>query len=107
MLRTLAAALLTLTATAAFADTLPTMDVPFGDLNLSQAHDAKVLADRLQSAARTVCIKANGPDLTSSKIGQQAMQDCVNTAITIAMERVASHLENKVRANLISAKQAE
>jgi UrcA family protein len=107
MLRTFTiAAFLTLTATTAIAGTQPAMDVPYGDLNLSRADDARILAQRLDAAARTVCTQANNPDLMDSKIGQQAMQNCINTAITIAMEQVASHLENKVRANLISAKTA-
>ena len=43
MLRILtAAAIFALSANAALADSQASVDVPFGDLNLSQPHDAKI-----------------------------------------------------------------
>lgn len=98
------AAILTVTGSVALADGQASVDVPFGDLNLSRTQDARILADRLQIAAKEVCQKANGADIAAGRIGQQAMHECVKAAISIAMERVAINLEEKVRANLISGR---
>lgn len=100
------AAILIFTANAAFADSQASLNVPFGDLNLSQAKDARILADRLQTAAEQVCLKAN-PDLTDRRIGQLALQQCVQSAINIAMDQIESNPGRKVRANLISARQLQ
>src|ERR1700683_3458634 len=103
MLRILAtAAILALSANAALADTQASVDVPFGDLNLSQPHDAKILAGRLEAAAATVCLKANSDTLNT--IPAPAMQDCINTAINIAVSRIQSSLEGKLRANLVNVR---
>jgi UrcA family protein len=101
---TTTAALLIVTGNVALANGLASVDVPFGDLNLSQAQDARILADRLQSAANQVCRKANAVNLASGKIGEQAIQECIDTAINVAMQQVENHLVNKVRANLVSAR---
>lgn len=106
MLRTLTAlAILTLTASIALADTEASINVPFGDLNLSQAQDARILAERLQTAAERVCLKTNESELTNDRIGQYALKECVDTAISIAMGRIEASLERKVRTNLVSARQ--
>jgi len=97
-----AAAILALSANAALADTQASVDVPFGDLNLSQPHDAKILAGRLEAAAATVCLKANSDTLNA--IPAPAMQDCINTAINIAVSRIQSSLEGKLRANLVNVR---
>ena len=103
MLRILAAAaILALSATAALADSQASVDVPFGDLNLSQPHDAKILAGRLEAAAATVCLKANSDALNA--IPAPAMQGCINTAINIAVSRIQSSLEGKLRANLVNVR---
>ena len=87
MLRILAtAAILALSANAALADSQASVDVPFGDLNLSQPHDAKILAGRLEAAAAAVCLKANND--TPSAIPAPMMQDCIDTAINIAVSRI-------------------
>lgn len=99
------AAILIATGNVALANGHASVDVPFGDLNLSQAQDARTLADRLKSAANEVCRKANEANLASGKIAQQAIQQCVETAINLAMQRVESNLVSKVRANLVSARQ--
>ena len=107
-----AAALLALTAaTAAQAEngTRESMLVAYGDLNLSRPADAKILADRLQDAAAKVCLGANSdiqfnshPGLTKS----QELQDCVDTAINVAMLRIEHSMTARVRANLVNNKQA-
>jgi UrcA family protein len=97
-----AAVILALTANAALADSQASVDVPFGDLNLSQPHDAKILAQRLEAAATAVCIKANSD--TPSAIPAPAMQDCIDTAINIAVSRIQNSLEGKLRANLVKVR---
>jgi UrcA family protein len=98
-------AILIVTGNVALANSQVSVNVPFGDLNLSQAQDARALAERLQRAAMQVCLKANEANLASGKIGQQAMQGCVDTAIKLAMQHVEDNLMNKVRANLVNARQ--
>ncbi len=93
-----AAAILALTATAALANSQASVDVPFGDLNLSRSPDAKILAERLDAAARAVCLKANG-DMPGA-----AMQDCIDTAVNIAVSKIQSSLASKLRANLVEAR---
>jgi UrcA family protein len=105
-----AAALLALTATTVQAETWSGSTlVAYGDLNLSKPADAKILAERLQAAATKVCLSANRDiqfnaysDLTKSR----EMQDCIDTAINVAMLRVERNLTAHVRANLVNSKQA-
>ena len=104
LLRTLAsAALLALGLTAAHAADVTNNDftqvsvyVPYGDLNLAQPTDAKVLADRLEDAAKSVCLKAN-PDIGSPVL----MQQCIGTAISVAMMGIEDTLDQEVRAKLV------
>ena len=101
MFRTLtAAALLALSATAAQA---ATTQVSFGDLNLSRPQDVAILADRLEVAAKTVCLDAN------PQIGKVAMQACVNAAISAATFKIEDRLEQRalgtVHANLVGIRQ--
>jgi UrcA family protein len=103
MLRILAAtAILALSANAALADSQASVDVPFGDLNLSRSNDTKILAERLETAASVVCLKANRDMLGA--IPAHAMQDCIDTAVNIAVNRIQSSLEGKLRANLVEAR---
>ena len=97
-----AAIILALTANAALANSQASVDVPFGDLNLSQPHDAKILAGRLEAAAAAVCTKANSSTL--SAIPAPMMQDCIDTAINIAVSRIQSSMESKLRANLVNVR---
>lgn len=94
MLRTFAAAaILALTVTAAQAETVTkvSVDVTYGDLNLAHPADAKILADRLQAAAQSVCKPvADGYE----------MQDCMHSAISGAIARIAGKMENNVRDSL-------
>jgi UrcA family protein len=93
-----AAALLALGITAAHADdfTQVSVSVPYGDLNLSQPTDARVLADRLEEAAKSVCLKAN-PDVDSPVL----MQQCIGPAISVAMVGIEDTLDREVRAKLV------
>jgi UrcA family protein len=70
--------------------------VPYGDLNLAQPSDAKILADRLEEAAKSVCLKAN-PDIDSPVL----MQQCIGTAISVAMVGIEDTLDQEVRAKLV------
>ena len=107
MLRILTVTALLAISANARAESQASINVPYGDLNLSQAPDAQVLAHRLRSAAEQVCLTANGKYLANSRIGQQAMQACMDTAIRLAMERVTDNLAGKVRANLVSAQEIQ
>lgn len=89
-----AATLLTLNIATAQA---ATTNVTFGDLNLAHPEDAKVLAGRLQAAAKQVCLTAN-PDLD----GKPEMQQCMNTAISLALAHIQNRIDESVRANLVS-----
>ena len=91
-----------LTATAAQAAS--STEVPFGDLNLSRAEDAKILADRLRAAATMVCLDNNrAPE---AKI---MLQNCVDAAVKAATvqieERIEQHMLSGVRANLVGVRQ--
>lgn len=107
MLRTFAAAaLFALTATTAHADdaTRSSVNVAFGDLNLSHSADAKILAGRLQAAAQLVC--GNAVDGQVGVAAQHAMRECVKDAINIALARIASAQTSAVRAHLVSDREA-
>ena len=74
-----------------------------------QARRRQGLAERLQAAATKVCLSATSDlrlnansDLTKSR----EMQDCIDTAINVAMLRIERNLTAHVRANLINSKQA-
>ena len=111
MLRILAAAaLLALTTTAqAESWSRESLQVAYGDLNLSKPADAKILADRLQDAAAKVCVSANSDTQLNAHAGltrSQELRDCVDTAINVAMLRIERNLTAHVRANLVNSKQA-
>ena len=94
MLRTLAAAaLLALTVTAAQAETPDkvSVDVSYGDLNLTHAADAKILADRLQAAAQSVC---------KSVASDSQMQDCMHEAISGAIASIETKMEDNLEYSL-------
>jgi UrcA family protein len=102
MLRTLATAAalaIALNVTAALAaDDAPnyaSTNVYYGDLDLSQAADAKVLADRLQGAAKSVCLATN-----PNSISPALMRHCVDGSVGMAMSQIASHMGEAVRAKL-------
>jgi len=95
-----AAAILALGVTAAQADTaVTTTTVPYGDLNLAQSSDAKVLADRLHDAAKSVCMAAN-PDLREPEI-----QTCIDTAISMAMSQIEDHFDDQVHTRLVNVRE--
>ena len=103
MFRTMTiATLLILAATTAQADNA--RQVAFGDLNLSRPEDAKILSDRLQVAAKMVCLDAN-----NSPAGKVAMRGCVDAAITAATiqieERIEQRMLSGVHANLVNIRQ--
>jgi UrcA family protein len=70
--------------------------VSFGDLNLAQPGDAKILAARLETAAKSVCLAAN-PDLDSSVL----MQQCIDTAISMGITGIRDRLDQEVSAKLV------
>jgi UrcA family protein len=109
MLRTLitTAALLTLAATAQ-AQPLQTKDdaavtVSYADLNLSSPYDAKLLADRLQTAAKQVC------STVSSGFSNANLSPCMDNAIATATAQIESdidnHMDEEVHANLTTVRQ--
>ena len=95
------AAILALAITAAHADDYASTRVTFGDLDLSQPADAKVLADRLEDAAKSVCIQANPDDVSPA-----VLQNCITSSISMAMSRIESHLDQSVHAKLVNVRTA-
>jgi UrcA family protein len=77
------------TAHAAESDLVST-SVPYGDLDLTQPADDQILAQRLQDAAKSVCLAAN-PDA-----GPGAVQGCISTAIDLAMTQIQDRLDQQV-----------
>jgi UrcA family protein len=108
MFRTFAAAaILTLGMTAAHADDASTdleevsTNVTYGDLDLSRPADVRILADRLQEAAMSVCLKAN-PENTSPSM----LRNCVNLSVSMAMSRIEDSLDQTVHAKLVDVRTA-
>jgi UrcA family protein len=108
MFRTIAtAAILTLGMTAAHAEDVTTdlaevsTKVAYGDLDLSQPADARILADRLREAAMSVCLKADPENLSSSML-----RNCVDTSVSMAMSRIEDSLDEAVHAKLVSVRTA-
>ena len=114
MLRSISTtALLILTVTTAQAAEVAPVDVAsinvaYGDLNLSKPQDAAILADRLQSAAHEVCLKTNdvSPSVSVRKI---LMRRCVEQAVGKATSKILAEIESSphraIRANLMSVRQ--
>ncbi|HWU55060.1 MAG TPA: UrcA family protein [Rhizomicrobium sp.] len=101
MLRTIAlTALLTLGATAAYADDASTQ-VPYSDLDLSQPADAKTLAARLQDAAAAVCLKAN-----PSNVAPSAMTNCINASVAMAVSRIETNMDSDVHDKVSNVRSA-
>ena len=112
MLRILAAAttILALAATAAQADSAAqrAITVPYGDLNLSHAEDARTLAGRLEAAAQMVCIDGDA-DTALGQIARATALDrqaCIRSAIDAAMARIEGNMDKAVRANFVSDRHA-
>jgi UrcA family protein len=108
MFRTFAtAAIFTLGMTAAHAEGVSTdvkdvsTNVWYGDLDLSQPADARILAGRLQEAAMSVCLKANAKN-TSSGI----LRSCVDVSVSMAMSRIEDSLDQAVHAKLLNVRTA-
>lgn len=108
MFRALAtAALLAITVTAAQAESAtPESVVTYGDLNLSKPQDAAILADRLQVAAKEVCLAAND---TKAPIRKILVRRCVDMAVTRATAQIRDEIETSqsrtLQASLVSVRQ--
>lgn len=113
MFRTFATAtLLTLAVTTAQAGPLSPppayaeMNVAYGDLNLSDSRDAAILGERLQLAAKTVCMKTND---AKNSVRRILVRRCMDVAITRATSKIWSQIEaspyQAIRANLDSMRQ--
>lgn len=112
MLRALSTtALLILAVTTAQATTVTpvdvaSIDVTYGDLNLSKPQDAAILAERLQAAAHEVCLKTNDATPSVRKI---LMRRCVDQAVSKATSQIWADIESSpnraIRANLMNIRQ--
>jgi UrcA family protein len=89
-----AAAILALTAATAQAEDLTSasVTVDYGDLNLFHASDAQVLAERLSSAAKSVCL--------STGYANGLLQDCMDAAVSNAKASIESSMESKLDQNI-------
>ncbi|HEY4265591.1 MAG TPA: UrcA family protein [Micropepsaceae bacterium] len=104
MLRIIAtAAFFALTLNAAqAAEAPPSINVAFGDLNLSRSADTKILAERLEIAAAKVC---RGAGAGLSPVAEMyVVRGCVKDAIHIALASIASRQTNATRADLIGSR---
>ena len=81
--------------------------VSFSDLDLSQQHDAQILAGRIQTAAERVCLNAYRTELAEKKVGQQAVDKCVDAAVKIALTKVEYSVASKIHATLVEARQQQ
>ncbi len=112
MLRTLSTTALFVLAvtTAQAAEVAPvdvaSINVTYGDLNLSKSQDAAILADRLQAAAHEVCAKTNDASPSVRKI---LTRRCVDQAVSKATSKIWAEIESSpnraIRANLMSVRQ--
>jgi len=110
MLRTLALPILLLPLSVAAAQagdftsgvSTASQTVAYGDLNPLAPADAKILAVRLETAAQAVCEKAiDGMPLASR---DAAVQQCMDTAINVALTRISSRMSEKVHNSLALAR---
>jgi UrcA family protein len=86
MFRTFAtAAILALTVTAAQAG--DTVTVHVGDLDLTRAQDAQILATRVNAAAKTACTSEFGTHTRAITHNNAVFQSCVNQASNSALTK--------------------
>ncbi len=102
---TTTAVLLALAATAAQGETLKerSVEVVYGDLNPLHPEDAKILAARLEAAAKSVCLTNDAARAAMGFEVDRERQDCIKSAIDIAMARIKGKLDEAVRANFVSS----
>jgi UrcA family protein len=73
-------------AAAAFGGDPPSVAVRYGDLNLASEHGARILLERLQHAATTVC-----PYADERGVDRRAIRNrCVREAVARAVRQVGS-----------------
>jgi len=86
MFRTfMTAAILALTVTVAQAG--DTVTVHFGDLDLTKAQDAQILATRVHDAAKTACTWEFGTHTQAITHNNAVVQSCVNQASNSALTK--------------------
>lgn len=105
MFRTIATAtvILALATTASQAGSLNqrSVEVEYGDLNPLHAQDAKILAARLEAAAKSVCVDEDPILAISGYDAEMSRQECIKSAIDVAMARIKGKLDQRVRANFV------
>ena len=105
MFRTIATTtvILALAATASQAGSLNqrSVEVVYGDLNPLHAQDAKILAARLETAAKAVCVDEDPMLAISGYEAEKSRQECIKSAIDVAMARIKGKLDRTVRANFV------
>ncbi len=77
-------------AIPAFADTLPSVEVRYADLHLTNASDAAILAARVNRAAKHVCSVGGDRSLKALSLAQA----CQKEAVARAMPQVELALAN-------------
>ena len=88
-------ALLALSFTTAQAGDFSTQ-VSFADLDLSRPTDAKVMFDRLDSAAKTVCAKAN-----PNAIRPAALERCIDASLDMALAQIQDGLDQGIHDKMV------
>jgi len=94
-------AFLVLSIAGAQADDDVTTQVSYSDLDLSRPADARILAARLQDAASAVCLKAN-----PENVSKDALENCINLSVHIAMSRIESTMAAVVQGKLSNVRTA-
>lgn len=110
MFRIIATTTVLLAATATAATALQgetwrqrSVEVVYGDLNPLHPEDAKILAARLEAAARSVCRNDDSAAAVMGSREDQETQECMKSAINVAMARIKGKLDEAVRANFVSS----
>ena len=79
-----------------------TMEVEYGDLNLTTSQGAKALYSRLRGAARNVCTPFEGRELRR----REQWQACYNQALTKAVEQVDRETVSAMHARAMQGRSA-
>ena len=75
--------------------------VSFADLNLSRPADAKVMADRLEGAAKDVCTRANPENIRPA-----VMESCVDASMTDALAQIEDGLDQGIQDKMVNIRSA-
>jgi UrcA family protein len=70
------------------SDSVPTMTVKYGDLDLTRVEGAAALYQRLEHAARTVCAPLNPVGMLAGLDAERSYEACLNKAVSESVSKV-------------------